>query len=266
MNPRYYIQESYTALPSNNGFGLHNHDDYEILLFLSGDARYVVEDNVYTLAPGDMIIVRRHELHRIYHNSPSPYSRIVLMVSPDFFQENECSEYEAQFLRAPQGTGHKITAEIVRSIGLYDAFQRYKRYSEAYRLPPEAPVLKSVILEILYLINQTSHFSSADISTGPIKSVILYLNENYSEDITLDALQERFYISKYYLCREFRRVTGLTVHDYIRRKRLTRIRELRSQGLRISEAALQVGFHDYSSFYRAFRKEYGVPPRKDPEL
>lgn len=266
MNPCYDIQESYTALPSNAGFSLHNHDDYEILLFLSGDARYVVEDNVYTLKPGDMIIVRRHELHRIYHNSPAPYSRVVLMVSPDFFRENECPEYEAQFLRAPQGTGHKIIADIVRSIGLYDAFQRYKRYSESYRLPPEAPVLKSVILEILYLISQTRHFSSADVPTGPIKSVILYLNENYAEDITLDALQDKFYISKYYLCREFRRVTGLTVHDYIRRKRLTRIRELRSQGLLIGEAALQAGFHDYSSFYRAFRKEYGVPPRKGPEL
>lgn len=264
MNPCYHIVESYTALPSNAGFGLHNHDDYEILLFLSGDARYVVEDNVYTLEPGDMIIVRRHELHRIYHNSSAPYHRVVLMVSPDFFRENACAEYEIQFLRAPLGTGHKIAAEIVRSIGLYDAFQRYKRYSETYRLPPETPILKSVILEILYLINQTSQFSCADISTEPIKSVILYLNKNYAEDITLDALQEKFYISKYYLCREFRRATGLTVHEYIRRKRLTRIHELRSQGLRISEAALQAGFHDYSSFYRAYRKEYGVPPRKAP--
>lgn len=266
MNPCYDILESYTARPTNVGFGLHNHDEYEILLFLSGDARYVVEDNVYTLEPGDMIIIRRHELHRIYYNSSAPYSRIVLMVSPDFFRENACPEYEAQFLRAPQGTGHKIDAEIVRSIGLYGAFQRYKRYSEAYRLPPESPVLKSVILEILYLINQTSHFSCSDISTEPIKSVILYLNEKYAEDITLDLLQEKFFISKYYLCREFRRATGLTVHEYIRRKRLTRIQELRSQGLCLGEASLQAGFQDYSSFYRAFRKEYGVSPRNDPNL
>lgn len=263
MYPCYSISESYIAAPTNAHFWLHNHNDYEILLFLEGDARYVVEDNVYTMEPGNLIIIRKHELHRIYHNSPTPYRRIVLMVSPGFFRENACADYEAQFLRAPLGTGHKIAAETVRSSGLYDAFLRYKRYSEDYRLSPDAPVLRAIILEILYLINQTSHFSSADVSTGPIKSVILYLNNNYAGEVTLDILQEKFFISKYYLCREFRKVTGLTVHEYIRRKRLTRVRELRSQGLHIGDAALEAGFRDYSSFYRAFRKEYGVPPRKD---
>ncbi|MCM1026441.1 MAG: AraC family transcriptional regulator [Roseburia sp.] len=263
MDPCYSISQSYTEAPTNAHFGLHNHNSYEILLFLEGDAKYVVEDNVYTMEPGDLIIIRKHELHRIYHNSPTPYGRVVLMVSPDFFRENACAEYEAQFLHAPLGTGHKIAAETVRSSGLYDAFLRYKRYSEDYRLPPDTPVLKSVILEILYLINRTSRFSSADVSTGPIKSVILYLNNNYTGEITLDILQEKFFISKYYLCREFRKATGLTVHEYIRRKRLTKVRELRAQGLHISDAALEAGFCDYSSFYRAFRKEYGVPPRRE---
>ena len=99
-------------------------------------------------------------------------------------------------------------------------------------------------------------------SIGSIRSVILYLNNHYADDVTLDVLQEKFYISKYYLCREFRKATGLTVHKYIRRKRLTRVHELRTQGLPIGDAALEAGFRDYSSFYRAFQKEYGVPPRK----
>ena len=263
MKSCYAISESFTAAPTNTHFQLHNHNDYEILLFLEGDAKYVVEDKTYTLAPGDLIIIRKHELHRIYHNSPTPYRRVVLMVSPDFFRKNACTDYEAQFSSAPLGTGHKIAADIVRSSGLYDAFIRYKKYSEGYQLPYSSPILTAVIMEILYLINQVNHFSSSDYSTNPIKSVIVYLNNNYDADVTLDSLQEKFFISKYYLCREFRRITGLTIHEYIRRKRLTKVRELCSQGLLISNAALEAGFHDYSSFYRAFQKEYGVPPRKD---
>ncbi len=263
MESYYAINETFAAAPTNAHFQLHNHSDYEILLFLEGDAKYVVEDKMYTLEPGDLIIIRKHEFHRIYHNSPTPYRRVVLMVSPAFFQENSCPDYEAQFLNAPLGTGNKIAADTVRSSGLYDAFLRYRKYSEEYLLPADTPVLKSAIIEILYLINRISHFSSSDCSTSPVKSVILYLNNNYNTDVTLDALQERFYISKYYLCREFRKATGLTVHEYIRRKRLTRVRELRSQGLRINDAALEAGFNDYSSFYRAFQKEYGIPPRKD---
>ena len=262
MDCHYSISESYTQAPTNANFELHNHSDYEIFLFLDGDAQYVVEDNIYTLEPGNLIIVRKHELHRIYHNSCKPYRRMILMVSPDFFQQNACASYEAQFLNAPLGTGHKISADNVRSSGLYDAFMRYKKYSNDYVLSSDAPVLKSLVVEILYLISQIRDFSSSDISMRPIKSVILYLNNHYASDITLDTLQDRFFISKYYLCREFRKATGLTVHEYIRRKRLTRVRELHAQGMPIGDAALETGFHDYSSFYRAFQKEYAAPPRK----
>ena len=263
MDSGYSIAESHTAAPTNANFGLHNHNDYEILLFLEGDARYVVEDNVYTLEPGNLIIIRKHELHRIYHNSAAPYGRVVLMVSPDLFRQNACAGYEAQFLETSPGRGHKIPADTVRSSGLYDAFQRYKKYSGDYCLSPDTPVLKCIIIEILYLINQIRDFSVSDISMGPIRSVILYLNNHYADDIPLDFLQESFFISKYYLCREFRKVTGLTVHEYIRRKRLTRVRELCARGMGIGDAALEAGFRDYSSFYRAFRKEYGAAPRKE---
>ena len=82
MESCYTIGESFTAAPTNAYFQLHNHNDYEILFFLEGDAKYVVEDKMYTLEPGDLIIIRKHEFHRIYHNSPTPYRRAVLMVSP----------------------------------------------------------------------------------------------------------------------------------------------------------------------------------------
>lgn len=151
----------------------------------------------------------------------------------------------------------------MRSSGLYDAFLRYKKYSEDYTLSPSLPVLKSIIVEILYLINKTTGFSASDLTNSPIKPVLLYLNNNYAEDITLDMLEEKFYLSKYYLCRTFHKATGLTIHEYIRRKRLTRVRELRSEGLSIGEAATQSGFRSYSSFYRAYLNEFGTPPRKE---
>ena len=72
MESCYTINESFNFAPTNANFQLHNHNDYEILLFLEGDARYIVEDNIYTLEPGDLILIRKHEFHRIYHNSPFP--------------------------------------------------------------------------------------------------------------------------------------------------------------------------------------------------
>lgn len=264
MAANYYsINESRINTPSNINFQLHNHDEYEIFLFLEGDSRYIVEDKTYTLEPWDIIIIRKHELHRIYHNRSVPYQRIVLMVSPLFFQENGCQNYESQFLKGAFGNGNKIAADLVRSSGICDAFLRYKKYSEDYTLSPRSPVLQAIIVEILYLINKTTGFSASDLTNSPIKPVLLYLNNNFTEDITLDLLEEKFFLSKYYLCRTFHKTTGLTVHEYIRRKRLTKVRELRSEGMNIGEAAARSGFHSYSSFYRAYLNEYGTPPRKD---
>ena len=89
------------------------------------------------------------------------------------------------------------------------------------------------------------------------------LNNHYTEDITLDLLHEKFFISKYHLCRAFHKATGLTIHEYIRRKRVTKVRELCAEGMSIGDAAAQAGFNDYSSFYRAYQKEYGTSPRED---
>lgn len=258
-----HINEIYTEMPSNRTFYLHNHDEYEIFLFLEGDSKYIVEDKTYTLEPWDIIIIRKHEMHRIYHNSMSSYHRLVLMVSPLFFEENGCTDYESQFLKNVFGNDNKIAAELVRSSGLYDAFLRYKKYSENYTLSPDCPVLKSIIVEILYLINKITCFSASDLTKSPIKPVLFYLNNHYTEDISLNMLEEKFFLSKYYLCRAFHKATGLTVHQYIQRKRLTRVRELRLEGMNIGDAAIQSGFHSYSSFYRAHLNEYGIPPRKD---
>lgn len=262
----YGISEAYTAAPSNAHFQLHTHDEYEIFMFLEGDSKYVVEDRTYTLEPCDIIIIRKHEMHRIYHNRAVPYRRIVFMISPCFFKENACQEYESQFLGNAFGNGNKIKAELVRSSGLYDVFLRYKRYSEDYTLNPDTPVLKAAVIEILYLINKITAFSASDLSSSPIKKVILYLNNNYTQDITLDMLEERFFLSKYYLCRMFHKATGLTIREYIRRKRLTRVRELRAEGKNIGEAAAGAGFLSYSSFYRAYINEYGTAPRKEPPI
>lgn len=126
-----------------------------------------------------------------------------------------------------------------------------------------SPILIATVIEILYLINKITGFASSDGTNSPMKSIISYLNNRYTEDITLDMLARHFFLSKYYLCRAFHKATGLTIHQYITRKRLTLVRELKEKGKNISEAAMEAGFKDYSCFYRAYQKEYGISPRED---
>lgn len=249
------------AMANNRHFMLHTHDEYEIFLFLEGDSKYVVEQNSYSLKPGDMIIIRKHEMHRIFHNSPARYQRIVLMVSPRFFEAADCPEYEGAFFKQPSDIGHKIDTKLVHSSGLFDAFLRLRRYSNDFTI--SGPITDAIVTEILYLINTISTYSAADHTTERVRSVIAYINEHFNDKITLDQLQEQFYISKYHLCRVFRQATGLTVHQYIRRKRITLVKELVTEGKSLTESALIAGFNDYSAFYRAYKGEFKTVPKND---
>ncbi|MBR5586571.1 MAG: helix-turn-helix transcriptional regulator [Clostridia bacterium] len=252
--------------PSNEHFHLHIHDDYEIFLFLEGDSKYIVEENTYTLEPGDIIIIRKNLMHRIYHNSSRKnYRRIVINVKPGFFSENGCEEYEKEFINPAGNAGHKIDAKTVRSSGLFDAIMRLKKYSDNFR-DKDSAVVRAMLVEVLYIINNISSYSQADETDSRLKEIIKYINTGFTNEITLDELEKRFFISKYHLCRIFNRATGLTVHKYITDKRLTYATDLMKNGDSAVQASETAGFSNYSSFYRAYVKKYGCGPRNEKNI
>ena len=260
MKRLYKIGERQLDHPSNDRFRLHFHNHYEIYLLLEGDAKYIVEEKNYPLSPYDIIVIRRNQMHRVYHNTPSYYHRIVLMVHPQFFQTAHCEEYEQIFLDSSPDTGNRIDAGTVRRSGLYDAFQRIRRYSDNFT-NIDTPIVQSVLIEILYLLNHITLRPDTDPTNTRLKEIITYLNQHFSEDVSLDDLAQRFFLSKYHLCHIFLAGTGLTVHQYITNKRLTKVDELAENGIPIQEAALQAGFNHYSSFYRSYKKKYGYSPK-----
>lgn len=257
----YSADDSTVSVPSNEHFYLHTHVNYEIFFFLEGDSKYIVEEKQYDLSPGDMIIIRKNEMHRIFHNSNKKYHRIIFMVTPGFFAKSGCEDYESAFTHTDSKLGNKINAQEVHSSGLYDAIMRLKKYSNDFK-DLHTPITDSIMIEILYIISHISMFDKAENSNKVIKKIIDYINNHYTEKITLDILCDKFFVSKYYLCHIFKEATGLTVHEYIKQKRLTLAKEFVSDGKTLTEAALLSGFTDYSSFYRAYTKEHKQNPKK----
>lgn len=255
----FYANELLIKNPNNKNFQLHTHDFYEIYMFEKGNAEYIVEGNTYTLEPDDIIIIRRHEMHRAFHKGDGEYIRTVIEVYPEFFAENNCKEYEKSFLESGE-VGNKISAAVVRETGIKDAILRLKRYSCEYE-NVYTPVCVSIIVEILYLISGIDKFSVDESSNRHIRDIMVYINNNYTENISLENLAERFFISKHHLCRIFKEATGHTVHSYVTRKRITKVGELRKEGNTFGEAAYLAGFGNYTSFYRAYLKEFGISPK-----
>ena len=107
---------------------------------------------------------------------------------------------------------------------------------------------------------QALPFASASAVDEKIAAILQYLASHLTEKISIDDLAARFYISKYHMMRRFRTQTGYTIHAYLVGKRLMLAREKISAGVPVMEAACQCGFGDYSSFSRAYRREFGQAP------
>ncbi len=257
MEELFFAEYTDTEYPSNENFRLTSHDFYEIYIFIEGDTKYIVEENSYNLSPYDIVIIRKNVMHKAYHNSYKRYKRIVLYVYPEFFTKNNCTEYEAFFFNP--GIGNKIEAKNVMESGLYNALNRLLKYTDDFK-NTDTPIGTSMVIEILYLLGQMNSFATANNTDKSLNAIIEYINEHFTENITLEALCERFYISVYHLCRKFKKATGLTIHEYITKKRLNYARELMKTH-NISQAAEFAGFSSYTAFYRAYVSQYGKSPK-----
>ena len=95
-----------------------------------------------------------------------------------------------------------------------------------------------------------------------IEEILRYIAAHLTEDLTVEVLANRFYLSRYYLMHRFKAVTGYTVHQYISQKRLVLAGELIRSGVPVMKAAEQAGFGEYSTFLRAFQGTFHMSPRE----
>jgi AraC-like DNA-binding protein len=94
----------------------------------------------------------------------------------------------------------------------------------------------------------------------PVRVDTVVVSSQHDEKITLEQTAKRFFISKYYLCHLFRKHTGVTVLSYLNSKRIALAQHLIASGEPPTEVAYRVGFQDYSTFYRAYKKATGRAP------
>lgn len=96
-----------------------------------------------------------------------------------------------------------------------------------------------------------------------IRSILLYIQKNYQQDISLETVADTFWIHKVYLAKTFKQETGKSVNEYIRNVRIEKAKELILDGrFKINEIVSATGFHNPQSFYTIFKKCVGMTPRE----
>lgn len=247
----------------------HNHDFYEIYLFVSGNVTYLIEGRSYRLSPGDILLIRSGELHKPVVHETEPYERRVLWINPDYLHNtsDENSNLAICFGSPAAKSFHLLRPSSKMSAAIFEILDRFE-----YALASQnfgSNILREIyLLEYLVHVNKAyleSHDikGSVDIQTNEkISEIIQYINRNLDKDLSLDTLSRKFYISKYHLTRQFSKYTGYTLHKFILQKRLIKSKTLLKEGARINEVCVKCGFNDYSNFIRSFKREYGIPPKK----
>ena len=258
-NSTVLVQKIRTETPDSGLFKRHTHDKYELFCFLEGHARYLVEDAVYQLHPGDIILIKKSQVHSLLLDSQSPYERLVV-------------HFDAEVL-SPEGRALLVDFWEFGGSGEYSYFpaQAFPDRNWLYYLRQMYQMQDNwgIACGYLTVLLQELHDALSEIrkpgndSRNVIPEVIRYINTHLTESLNVDLLCREFYISRAQLNRNFRKITGSSVWGYVITKRLLLARELLKMGESPTVVCNKVGFRDYSPFYRAYKAQFGISPKQE---
>lgn len=239
---------------------MHKHDDRCELLFVrSGTSRYVIENQIYPLKKGDMIITNSGDLHDEIigkEDNVSYYSLAIDSLKLPGLREN-----------------HLISASECPVVATGEQFEIFNTlFRSIYELlvSNEAEIEETchyLMMSILSLLLKQIRMQDGGMREESHSSMILnirqYLDENYMNDLSLQVISDRFHISTYYLSHIFKDETGYSPMNYIIRRRIGEAQTLLiTTKLSITEIAGMVGFSNPNNFNIQFQKQVGLSPRE----
>lgn len=256
-----YFIESAQMITENPSVGnaiMHSHDVYEIYLFLDGKSDYLVEGNKYRLRKGDIMLMRRGELHINSIRGGATYKRNYI-------------NFDITNLLAETGNMALLDMFDKRPLGEYNHYRAKdfpeNRWQEYLHSICNAETKEEKLCYLLPLLHELSgcFLKLQTIPAGKEQNLVVdickYINSDLTQELSLEHLSERFYISKTHLNRLFKSNVGTTAGQYINLKRLYLAKELLQKGVHPTEVYSLCGFHDYTTFYRAFKKQFLCSPK-----
>jgi AraC-like DNA-binding protein len=249
---------------------MHTHEGVEVYYFIKGKANFIINDDVYDLSPGDMLLFRGSVIHRINPQKEVPYIRSYANFSEKFLAND-----------IPEDVFPKLWGLFDSPKGLLIHWEPEERegVENMYRTLCEEEdkesfghdlFQKAILLQLLIKVyRKTKQLPTAAVSVqqpSPIQAnvrrILQFINQHYTSDVSLNEFSKALHLNKYYLCHIFKEVTGYSINNYMVRKRVEEAKKLlETTDEPIGAIAERLGFNTPIHFSRSFKQLTGVPPQ-----
>lgn len=250
----HYNRSQSTSMPK-----AHFHETYEIYYLIEGKRRYVIEDKMYDIGPGDMILIPEMVTHKVWNN-PDPdakdyHMRFLLSPKKEDIPELFLPCFDTHFY-------HLNESERKVIVNCFEDLQRNQEKDEYTYYYYQANLIK-----ILYTLTKSKSSSKSDMhltrNSIRMQEAATYIKDHCAESITLEEIAYKYSFTKEYFSTIFKETTGYGVNEYLNQMRIAKsINLLTTTSLSIMEISYQCGYNDSNYFSAVFKKIIGMPPQK----
>lgn len=251
----------------------HFHNEYEIYFLLRGERIFFFGNRAYHIKAGDLILVDSNQIHMTHavSNNKAEYERIILYINKtkmETFDTRFSHLNLSTFFRDHYGVYTLTDVQQKDFLALSSSLtEEFIQRSRNYTLMLELEIVKYFI-DFMRKNQRKSPVSTLNTyqKNNKYQTVYLiadYISEHYCDSLTLEFLANKFYLSKCYLSRIFKEVTGHGLNEYINILRIQKAKQLLEEtSLNISEIAAYTGYKSTTYFEKIFKIYFSVSPLK----
>lgn len=244
---------------------IHSHTFAEIIYYASGrDIECLAGVHRYRLQKGDIMCVPPGLNHRVLRpDGTEPCIRYLMTFNPSFLENVFGQNYQW----GPEGVKKPF---ILRTEG-----SKWESLGELFRICVRENSLKEpcwrqmlsgcaniLMVQLLRAFREDSPPTIKAEKAGLFEGLLTYVDDNLKNKITLSAAARDFFTSERTITREFQKNLDISFYRYVTQRRLDVARNLLLEDIPMEAVCARVGFSDYPTFYRAFKKQYGLSPRQ----